>query len=78
MPGHAISNDEIQNTKNICEMLESLIESHDVTFILTDSRESRWLPTLLCSVLGKVFFFYFYKKNSFHNLILISLLLIVL
>ena len=34
--------------------LESLIASHDAVFLLMDTRESRWLPTLMCAVLSKI------------------------
>ena len=36
------------------ERLESLIESHDVTFLLMDTRESRWLPTVIAACKQKV------------------------
>lgn len=45
MIGHPIS-DEPKQKQNF-EQLSSLFDSHDVIFLLMDSRESRWLPTLL-------------------------------
>ncbi|CAD7934931.1 unnamed protein product [Amoebophrya sp. A25] len=42
MPGHPASFSEESIAK-----LESLVDSHDVVCMLTDSRESRWLPSLL-------------------------------
>ena len=36
------------------EKLEALIVSHDVVFLLMDTRESRWLPTLLCAAHNKL------------------------
>ncbi len=39
-----------------CDQLRELIDVHDVVFLLTDSRESRWLPTVIATALGKVLF----------------------
>ena len=36
------------------EKLESLITEHDAVFLLMDSRESRWLPTVIAASQGKV------------------------
>lgn len=50
MPGHPLTSPaEAATAKRDAETLEALVSSHDVVFILTDSRESRWLPTLLAA-----------------------------
>jgi len=41
MPGHCL-----EKTSDL-QKIEELIENHDVIYLLTDTRESRWLPTLL-------------------------------
>ena len=35
--------------------LEELIDSHDAVFLLMDTRESRWLPTVISAVKRKVY-----------------------
>ncbi|KAG1349719.1 hypothetical protein G6F62_003489 [Rhizopus arrhizus] len=52
MPGHDHypSLDALQQDINT---LSDLISEHDVIFLLTDSRESRWLPTLLGTKFNK-------------------------
>lgn len=47
MPGHHVVDKEVDQTKKDIELLETLIEKHDVTFLLMDTRESRWLPTVI-------------------------------
>ncbi|KAJ3013358.1 Autophagy protein 7 [Thoreauomyces humboldtii] len=53
MPGHGSTETRGQTEKDIDE-LKTLIEAHDAVFLLTDSRESRWLPTVLGASLGKI------------------------
>ncbi|KAI5093462.1 ubiquitin-like modifier-activating enzyme ATG7, partial [Silurus meridionalis] len=51
MPGHPVSFSEVtiaQAQKDV-EQLEELISSHDVVFLLMDTRESRWLPTVIAA-----------------------------
>ncbi|XP_046408328.1 ubiquitin-like modifier-activating enzyme ATG7 [Ischnura elegans] len=52
MPGHGASQrDEVVQA---AQQLEELICASDVVFLLTDTRESRWLPTMLSSFHGKL------------------------
>lgn len=52
MLGHAITDES--KTKADFAKLKELIESHDVIFLLMDSRESRWLPTVMGKAAGKI------------------------
>lgn len=55
MPGHpASSAAELEAVKAATRELEEQVRAHDVIFLLTDTRESRWLPTLLASVHDKL------------------------
>jgi ubiquitin-like modifier-activating enzyme ATG7 len=54
MPGHPVSPGEAAGVLQDCKRLEELVASHDAIFLLTDTRESRWLPTLLCTNENKV------------------------
>ncbi|VDP96177.1 unnamed protein product [Trichobilharzia regenti] len=63
MPGHPVSSylssDDSELTPSeksasICRKLDDLVGAHDVLFLLTDTRESRWLPTVLANVHGKL------------------------
>lgn len=47
MPGHHVADNEVEQAKKDIDKLENLIENHDVTFLLMDTRESRWLPTVI-------------------------------
>jgi ubiquitin-like modifier-activating enzyme ATG7 len=47
MPGHVVADTEVESVKRNVELLERLIEEHDVIFLLTDTRESRWLPSVI-------------------------------
>ena len=52
MAGHPIMNEE--TVKKEYEKLKSLIEGHDAIFLLMDTRESRWLPTVMAKSAGKI------------------------
>lgn len=55
MPGHPVPTQEELSVLDDCRLLHDLIDSHDAVFLLTDTRESRWLPTLLCANSNKVY-----------------------
>ena len=59
MPGHDVGETggaEANAALASAAKLRNLIEEHDAVFVLTDTRESRWLPTLLCSAVGRPMF----------------------
>lgn len=71
MPGHPIPASPpsvLEQTKKDVAQLEELIESHDAVYLLMDSRESRWLPTVIARAKDKV------SANSDGRLISPSLL----
>ncbi|GAB0143683.1 Autophagy- protein 7 (Autophagy- E1-like activating enzyme atg7) [Epichloe bromicola] len=52
MLGHPFT-DESRTQADLVK-LEQLIEAHDVVFLLMDTRESRWLPTVIGKARGKI------------------------
>ena len=51
MPGHIVQGEAaVKECVEATKKIEELIKSHDVLFLLLDSREARWLPTLLGTV----------------------------
>ncbi|RSL56125.1 Ubiquitin-like modifier-activating enzyme atg7 [Fusarium duplospermum] len=52
MLGHPFT-DEVK-TRGDYEKLAKLIDEHDAIFLLMDSRESRWLPTVMGKAAGKI------------------------
>ena len=51
MPGHPDKEDVIVHA---VESLDTLVQEADVVYLLTDTRESRWLPTVMCSAYNKI------------------------
>lgn len=66
MPGHPIPNNpsSIQKAQADVAKLEQLIDQHDAIFLLMDSRESRWLPTVVSAAKNKV------RASSFSSILL--------
>lgn len=54
MPGHVVSEGSLELTKIEVDKLDDLVKSHDAIFLLLDTRESRWLPTVMAAAYQKV------------------------
>ncbi|OWR49953.1 Autophagy-specific protein 7 isoform A [Danaus plexippus plexippus] len=54
MPGHPIGEALKKETIHNIEVLTEAITKHDVVFLLLDTREARWLPTLIAASYGKI------------------------
>lgn len=52
MPGHRTEPEEAEGVMRDIHRLSELIETHDVVFLLTDSREARWMPTVIAAACG--------------------------
>lgn len=52
MAGHPIRDEA--KTKADFEQLQKLFQAHDAIFLLMDTRESRWLPTVMGKATGKI------------------------
>jgi ubiquitin-like modifier-activating enzyme ATG7 len=52
MAGHPVLDTE--KTRKDFEVLKKLINDHDAIFLLMDTRESRWLPTVMGKAAGKI------------------------
>ena len=44
----------LELVKKDVEVLDELVSSHDAVFLLLDTRESRWLPTVMAAAKQKV------------------------
>lgn len=70
MPGHVVKESDLEeNLKNV-EKLDKLVQEHDAVFLLLDTREARWLGTLLSAVHNKVKFSF--KERYVSQLVLDS------
>ncbi|KAG5510863.1 hypothetical protein JKF63_06364 [Porcisia hertigi] len=52
MPGHRIEEAKTDEALDTIHRLEELIADSDVVFLLTDSREGRWMPTIIAAATG--------------------------
>lgn len=54
MAAHPFSGAEEESVRKDYELLKRLFEEHDAIFLLMDTRESRWLPTVMGKSMGKI------------------------
>ncbi|KAI9683665.1 MAG: Autophagy protein 7 [Trizodia sp. TS-e1964] len=52
MAGHPVMDEKKENSDFL--LLKKLIDEHDVIFLLMDTRESRWLPSVIGKATGKI------------------------
>ncbi|OOF90752.1 hypothetical protein ASPCADRAFT_211689 [Aspergillus carbonarius ITEM 5010] len=52
MLGHPVI--DVEKARAEFEVLQTLIDEHDVVFLLMDTREARWLPTVMGKAAGKI------------------------
>lgn len=52
MAGHPVIDESKAQAE--FEILRKLVDDHDVIFLLMDTRESRWLPTVMGKAAGKI------------------------
>lgn len=52
MAGHPIESEAAARAD--FEALRALVDEHDAIFLLMDTRESRWLPTVMGKAAGKI------------------------
>lgn len=61
---------EEKEVEGTVKHLENLVKHHDVTFLLLDSREARWLPTLIttfhCKVCSFLSLYFIYLDFFFY------------
>lgn len=54
MAGHPFTDAQESGVRGDYENLKTLFEEHDAIFLLMDTRESRWLPTVMGKSMGKI------------------------
>jgi ubiquitin-like modifier-activating enzyme ATG7 len=55
MPGHFVSTEKgLDEVMQTVEKMEELVQWADVVFLVTDTRESRWLPTVMAAAYDKL------------------------
>lgn len=54
MPGHGFDPKEADKLAADTDLLDKLVQEHDAVFLLLDTREARWLPTVMSASHDKV------------------------
>lgn len=54
MPGHPIRVEQLEEEMAHVDLLDKLIQEHDAVYLLMDTREARWLPSVVAAAYNKV------------------------